>query len=514
MSQTDTDVLCPPTPQPGWEHVDPATWKIIQQLFPEQTRGQLFFTRFLERATQERSILPDAPTTVYICTKSIAALGRELGGFSNDTTQKYVALFLALGLLTKRKFMDRIAFILHMGEYQAPETLEANLEYLIQHSRPRLRAMAIEVQARCKLYGLISQDFVSALSHLNSFLATTKGNKRTLEQHMMQAQVLTSGLLAELVAGRLQVRSSWGDSGSDKSSSQEYKTGRLNPEEPNTNLPRPTYQEDSILKKMQGESPHTNLLGRLDLETPIEDLPKSPSWRDSTPKEGSHESPSERYLERLDSEVPNTNLPKGANQGDSDQKPLLEVQEDDFATYNVTYIINTITSNVQRKRIAQFFGKVLEEDVTVFAKYLKLFNEFSPEIIGRAYLSTMVLVHHAHWSIDRPGAFFTSQCRALSGQTPLKKYTHEDVEAWSQKWGNLPYPELLKALDPPPSPRMPQKTHSHPAGTLLSKGSSAKSSFSNKSGGSQYKKRTYGMHYTGRPSGRYSSAVGSSQASH
>src|SRR5882724_4393480 len=186
MSQTaETDVIfCPSTPQPGWEYVNPATWRIIQQLFPEQTRGQSFFMRFLERAAREQSQIPDAPVgSAYICTKSIASLGMELGRFSNDTTQKYVALSLALGLLTKQKFMGRIAFILSVGEYQAPETLEANLDYLIQQSRPRLRDMAIEVQARCKLYGLISQDFMSALSHLNSFLATTKGNKRTLEQH-------------------------------------------------------------------------------------------------------------------------------------------------------------------------------------------------------------------------------------------------------------------------------------------------------------------------------------------
>src|SRR5512133_385173 len=97
----------------AWEQVDRSTLQRIADLFPAPTLGQIFVARFVERAATERSIIPDLKVgDVVICTKGIAQLGEELD-LSYDTTQKYVVLFLALGMLQKRKFMgDQIAYIL------------------------------------------------------------------------------------------------------------------------------------------------------------------------------------------------------------------------------------------------------------------------------------------------------------------------------------------------------------------------------------------------------------------
>src|SRR5438270_3274984 len=111
-----------------WECVDHSTLQMIAHIFPASTLGQVFFARFLERAASEKSIIPDvARDEVYICTKSIATLGKELG-LSNDTAQKYVVLYKALGLLQKRKVMDQLVFVLSTGIYHPPENLEANLD--------------------------------------------------------------------------------------------------------------------------------------------------------------------------------------------------------------------------------------------------------------------------------------------------------------------------------------------------------------------------------------------------
>src|SRR5215469_1761465 len=105
---------------------------VITHLFPSPTLGCLFYTRFLEHASGEQTILPDEPPdTAVICTRSIATLAQELG-VGHDTTQKYVVIYRALGLLKKRKLMGKLAFVMRTGIYHPPDLLEANLTYLLR----------------------------------------------------------------------------------------------------------------------------------------------------------------------------------------------------------------------------------------------------------------------------------------------------------------------------------------------------------------------------------------------
>ncbi len=138
----------------------------------------------------------------------------------------------------------------------------------------------------------------------------------------------------------------------------------------------------------------------------------------------------------------------GGHWGDS-KAQAGDVDSHTLPTYNVLSLIDTITKNIQRKRTAQFLGNVLENNTEVFPKYLKLFHDYSAEIIGKAFLTTLFLIHQEGWSVQRPGGLFTSQCKGLSTQIPPKGFQLDDVERWLQRWGTLAYPELIVALTKP-----------------------------------------------------------------
>ncbi len=190
--------------------------------------------------------------------------------------------------------------------------------------------------------------------------------------------------------------------------------------------------------------------------------------------------------------------------GDSDLQAVVEVDASIPYTYNVTYLINNITGdNVIRKRLAQFLASVLEKSeyengYPTFSKYLKAFKLYSPDVIGRAFLATMFLLHRKNWQTS-PGATFTNQCKVLSGQKPLAHYTLDDVEEWLRIWGHLPYPELIVAVAaPPPAQQLPEPATLITTPRQVSPASHGLPGYTG-GGASIKKKRTYGLQYTGRP---------------
>src|SRR6266536_1393306 len=194
----------------AWEQIDHSTLQLIANLFPAPTLGQVFVTRFVERAAAERSIAPGLKAgDVVICTKSIATLSEELN-LAYDTAQKYVALFRALGLLQKQTFMSgQIAFILSLGIYLPPRNLEANLDYLLQRSkakksRTKYHDLVADVKERCLVYGLIDQEFTDALRQLHALVQPPAGLSRSkLEQRLAQAQHLVSTMIARAMTESL-----------------------------------------------------------------------------------------------------------------------------------------------------------------------------------------------------------------------------------------------------------------------------------------------------------------------
>jgi hypothetical protein len=358
--------------------IERTTCAIIAHVFPVPTLGQVFFARFLERAGREPSILPgESKDTVYICTKSIAQLAQELH-LSNDTTQKYVVLYMALGLLKKRKFMGQLAFVLWTGIYHPPENLEASLDYLIQKktSRPKLRAMAVEVKARCRIYGLTQQDLISSLEQLQALLHTEKGtSRRTFEQRMAQAHYITSQVLKVVLTSHLSAESTqgdetrgrknlprtraliddtqhhqgnqestrWPDDGRrteaslfpnlpkgtsredspqnqrDEESTKENRSGRFSEANTSSRLPDLAHQVDSSHMSRKGESTEADTSGRFAEKHRSANLPNSPSRVDSIHDEQEGESTRDRSLGRFPQPGASSRLPQTTGEGDSGQ---------------------------------------------------------------------------------------------------------------------------------------------------------------------------------------------------
>jgi hypothetical protein len=223
-----------------------------------------------------------------------------------------------------------------------------------------------------------------------------------------------------------------------------------------------------------------------------------------------------------DSHLGDSNPQVALKEGDSN--PTVVEVHAGVPTYNVNYLISNISNNVKRsgkceggkrngknEEIAKFLASVLEkheyeDGKATFSKFLRAFDVYTPEIVGRAFLITMVLLHRKHWKVDKPGALFTKQCKVLSGIHSFVDYTPDEVEEWLRAWGNLPYAELIATLalpvaEPVPSKPAPLVTASSrvsvssTSGETHGKGLSGHFSSTN----TNKKKRTYGLHYTGRP---------------
>jgi len=313
--------------------VDHSTLQMIAHIFPASTLGQVFFARFLERAASEKSIIPDvARDEVYICTKSIATLGKELG-LSNDTAQKYVVLYKALGLLQKRKVMDQLVFVLSTGIYHPPENLEANLDYLIQKSRPKLRTMASDVKVRCQVYGLLSQDIIVSIQQLNSLLQAQKGDsKHSLEQRMAQGQQMLNRLLGQLMTAHLPQGPTQVDSsrslptkqGREQAKKANESTRSLGPdrhklEEPLQNLPPVMPGVDTRQAKQDVESTQSDTAGRHSSGMAPLNLPGEAHGVDEGPARHEMESTQSDISGRRSIEKDTVNLPEVAHQVDSRQ---------------------------------------------------------------------------------------------------------------------------------------------------------------------------------------------------
>jgi hypothetical protein len=442
-------------PAPGgtiWERIDRSMLKVIADIFPAPTLGQVFFARFLERAASEKSIIPDvARDRVYICTKSIATLGQELN-LSNDTTQKYVKLFTALGLLRKQKFMSQLAFIMSIGIYHPPQNLEANLDFLIVKSRPKLHDMAVDVKARCQVYGLISQDITTALQRLNTLLHTEKGDsRRTVEQRLAQAQQLTSRLLHQVLTSHLPKAHSQVDSLLPELSPQLLIT-----------------KEDREQPEKADESTHSQNPGRRKTEEPPQNLPLLMPWVDAGQEEHTAESTQSDTSSRRSVGKTSLNLLRVTHQVDAEQlgQDTESTQKEDAdrrrqgyiaanlpacaekvdpdasispSNVNVITLINNITLNV--KLVAAFCCRALGEPLSKQQIYLKLFRECENDAQAITAALLFTLAHERDGTIRNPASVFVARCRSFHTQG-----IPDEAAFLVKQYGALTYSQLLDAL--------------------------------------------------------------------
>jgi len=477
---------------------EPKTLALIATLFPLPTLGQAFVVRFLECATQERSSVPALQLgDVVVCAKSIAKLGERLG-FSNDTTDKYVLLFKALGLLQKQKFLGQIAFIFSLGIYQSPASLEANLDFLInrsraQKSRTKLHILVTEVKQRCLVYGLISQDFTHALKQVHTLIQPQERlSRRKLEQRLLQAQYVVSTLLTQTLAGHLLPEHRRVDSlgnGRVDSFGKGLRPGQQNPhngradespslqqrnsgihEPPPENLPRGEHSIDAVDDQHLFSATQNRVQGRRFSPPGETHLPQRVRRVDAQEETNQHSStttePMGRFLgsniltyndqgdDNLDGPQsestqdeeagrrmdvsPSSHLPTPAVQVDSQVSPR------NVDVINIYELLVTFTLR-EPQLVAKFLAERLEGDSRVYPKYQKLFttqegHPRTPHVLAAAFVCTMVRLHRDNWDLSRPGGFFTKQCREFDTAIP------SEVEEWITTYGHLSPTRLVESL--------------------------------------------------------------------
>jgi hypothetical protein len=136
----------------GCERVDPQTLQVIDRLFPAPSSGLAFLARLLRRATVKQQALSEEFTqdVAVITVQSIRELATHIG-WGYDTTHKYVVLFCALGLLSKRRVCGKVELSFALVRYTLPLTLDA-LDRLIAQSRPKVQSFAKKVKRRYLLF--------------------------------------------------------------------------------------------------------------------------------------------------------------------------------------------------------------------------------------------------------------------------------------------------------------------------------------------------------------------------
>ncbi len=539
-----------------WDRLDVSRREVVQQLCGE--KGMTLFSFLLESST----INDNQENEVVFSLQRLCDIAAQLG-WSPDTVKRYVAVFRAVNLVHHYHDCRReVKLHLPLGPYvpltnfsaldeligkrkkQRQLALKVKLRYIVRFGDPtqthsyEMRQTLQEVKAilddehleplkrerlQMKIADVLTRLTSSEIGHAQGDLNTLLGDRQAASSSQKLSTSSTEGdsnkgmEVSRLAQQKIQGKEPdhEGDLDQQEGDSRahynmlfeqakgmegdsKYHEGDLIPTAPSpTSLP---VKQGGDLNTQQGDSI---------TDTHIDKVPclqaAQHTQGDLNTQQGDSVVQECVQQAQKEGQMGDSNQHMMLKEGDSKNSELQEVLLDEFLTYNVNYLINNISINVKRKRMAQFLGKTLEHDTNVFKKYLKLFNDFAPEVVGRAFLSTMVLMHRDHWSIDRPGAFFTSQCRALSGQAQLKGYTLDDVEEWLRNWGTLPYSKLLIVLAAPspmhvssaPAPLITTQSRtlaSSPVGVPFVNGSSRHTSIS-----TNKKKRTYGVQFTGRP---------------
>jgi len=462
---------------------------VVTRLFPWPTLGQTFLARFKERAATERSIFPDLKAgDVMVCAKGIAELAEALD-IAYDTAQKYVALFKALGMLQRRKFMGRTAFIFSLGIYLPPKNLAANLDYLLQRSqskksRSKYHGLVKDVKQRCLVYGLIPQEFTLALRQLHSLVQPEEGlSRRKLEQRLAQAQHLVSTMIAQLQ--NLPELPGMRDDDAHRQASESTRqeaTQQCKSEMPPLNLPNQTPSRGAELLKQGSESTRPGspdrfaessaaanlsdqvvevdsrrsghsestrpaMLGRFAARHVVQNPPKPPAWVDSSLPDQSSESTQTTHPSRRTASSDAKNLPT---------QPAL-VDSQGLANVNVGNVI-TNNMNVNVEIVAAFLCKLFNEPASKQGIYSKLFREGcnQAEVIHAAAIYTLVHSHRDK-TIENPAAVFIARCKAYH-KTGIPDEAAELLAAY----GALTYRQLLDALQRPAVASAPTRPGTSP----------------------------------------------------
>lgn len=546
-----------------WDRLDVSRREIVHHLCGE--KGLALFSFLLESST----IDPTQEHLAVCSLQRLCDVAAQLG-WSADTVKRYVAVFravnlvhhyhtchrevmlhLPLGLYTPLTNFSALDELIGKRKKQRQLALKVKMHYIVRFGDPtqahseEMRQTLQEVKVilddehleplkRERLQMKIADMFTRFMNkegeHASGDLNSLPGNRQTVPQRQGKGTSFIEGDSKEAAGvscgasreGQKEEPLREGDSnrqqgdfiaGNNLSLLQSVgQEGDLNPQEgdlvPSTSSESERHAEDMGDSNQQEGDLTLDILVATDSSSQVTQYEQGDSKTqqgDSTAQKNGQQPQKEGQMGDLTQQMK-------LEVGDSAQQAVVEVNINAPYTYNVNYLISNIGGNsVIRKQLAQFLAKVLEKSdydngYPTYTKYLKAFKVYNPDVVGRAFLATMVLVHRKNWQSRKLGATFTDQCKILSGQLPFAYYSLDEVEEWLKTWGNLPYSELISALAAPP--QAPISSQPAPLVSALRQtsplpsvaGQSGVSGYATRTKTTKKKGRTYGMHYTGRPS--------------
>jgi hypothetical protein len=486
-----------------FEQVDPSTLQVVNCLFPRPTSGVAFLALLLQLAQIKQRASGEGfdQEMAVITVQSIRDLSRLIG-WGYDTTHKYVVIFCALGLLTKRRANGKVELHFALVRYTPPLSLDA-LDRLIAQSRPKVQSYARKVRRRYLLLYGNDECASSPVCHpAESPIPELDEAIQQVQQLMERAasSVIQTDLAAVLTTlHRAQRR--MGIGAGDSAPLGEQKKGRLRMHRGDS--PPTDEQANGRLLRKTGDSSQSREPEKGRLLRPTGDSTSSrepENWRllrptgdsspGSEPEKGrllrpTGDSTSSREPEngrRLRGESPESAGPTTKNgrlggkksptsparheangrhvpqPGDSHAESLTPMGDStDSAALNVNVSLATMINdslNVNVKTVAAFLQTVFHEEPTKRGYYYHLHKQCPrPECWLAAAIKTLVGMHQTK-TVKNPGRYFYDCCVRLHGDDMLPP----EEQALVAQYAHLSYSQALAALTAPKVPATPSST--------------------------------------------------------
>jgi len=484
------------------ERVDARTLEVIRLLFNE--KGLLFLAVLLQQARAKQRALPDLGVVecAVITARTIRELATRISqpgaSWSYDTTEKYLVIFCALGLLSKGKSPDGIEYFFPLQPYTPPATFDA-LDAVIRSYRKKVQSFGNRVKRRFVVYLAQQPSPVSPLPVPVGPPFDLPGAEEDIGQ-IVQEELGTGALQERLllkIRGTLRYRC--------RQSSLQHVDASACATDPSRSL---------IPFQTDGETLARTENGRLSIQSgnslpAISDAAlngKSPvgeetgDFLQTTSKSGQLSSPTGDFL-LGDGEVtavrespiscqtgdfsqtaaPKSRLrgkmgdftapelrgtalgksPVSEQTGDSEgsvppkngrlsaQGGDLAGQKGDFSPQEITHVnviavLTTLTSNV--RIVALFCCRIFNEPGEKWPIYRKLFQQVDNDIQAIAAALLFTLAHRDDGTMRNPPAVFMQRCRDFHQTPPPDAECFAEATRLVDQYGQLPYRQLVHAF--------------------------------------------------------------------
>ena len=415
------------------DRVDPYTLQVIADLFPAAESGIDFLTRLLRLAVVKQ-VAQAGGNWVEVAEISITSI-RQLAaliGRSYDTTEKYVRVFCALGLLTKTREdgLARLRFAL--GNYTLPTSL-SQLDELMIEARSKVASFAKQVKRRfVQMYGERTQETPTRELSVPGTPATEiQGVINELQQLKMLPEA--RALQERLAAIEMQLREIDGRLATEKPTVSSQENGRLT-----------TKTVDSTATT---EGENGRLGAKMVGSTAGDDQENGRLGAKMVGSTATTKSENGRLETEKPTKFPVKNGQNGRLGAETVGSDAKMVDSPASESPNVNVIIKTITDqiNVNVGQASAYFRERFGEPDGNNGFYHKLQKICArPEIWLAAAIEVFVALQRQDDPLQKPGKYFFSRVCDMhkNGISPA-------AQDLVQRYGELSYAQLIAALRAP-----------------------------------------------------------------